>query len=92
MPRPVFSRTPQPPAIRVNHRIRAREVRVINGATSEQLGVMKLPDALRKAEEMGLDLVEVAPNANPPVCRIVNFGKYRYELAKQEKDKKSHAD
>jgi translation initiation factor IF-3 len=91
MPRPVFSRTPQPPAIRVNHRIRAREVRVINGATSEQLGVMKLPDALRKAEEMGLDLVEVAPNANPPVCRIVNFGKYRYELAKQEKDKKSHA-
>jgi translation initiation factor IF-3 len=91
MPRPVFSRTPQPPAIRVNHRIRAREVRVINGATSEQLGVMKLPDALRKAEELGLDLVEVAPNANPPVCRIVNFGKYRYELAKQEKDKKSHA-
>jgi translation initiation factor IF-3 len=91
MPRPVFSRTPQPPAIRVNHRIRAREVRVINGATSEQLGVMKLPDALRKAEEMGLDLVEVAANANPPVCRIVDFGKYRYELAKQEKDKKSHA-
>ena len=91
MPRPVFSRTPQPPAIRVNHRIRAREVRVINGATSEQLGVMKLPDALRKAEEMGLDLVEVAPNANPPVCRIVDFGKYRYELAKQEKDKKSSA-
>ncbi|MBU3665655.1 MAG: translation initiation factor IF-3 [Chthoniobacterales bacterium] len=86
-----FSRTPQPPAIRVNHRIRAREVRVINGATNEQLGVLKLPDALRKAEELGLDLVEVAPNANPPVCRIVNFGKYRYELAKQEKDRKSHA-
>ena len=91
MPRPVFSRTPQPPLIRVNHRIRAREVRVINGANGEQLGVLKLPDALRKAEEMGLDLVEVAPNANPPVCRIVDFGKYRYELAKQEKDKKSHA-
>jgi translation initiation factor IF-3 len=91
MPRPVFSRTPQPPLIRVNHRIRAREVRVINGANGEQLGVLKLPDALRKAEEMGLDLVEVAANANPPVCRIVDFGKYRYELAKQEKDKKSHA-
>ena len=91
MPRPAFSRAPQPPAIRVNHRIRAREVRVINGATSEQLGVLKLPDALRKAEELGLDLVEVAPNANPPVCRIVNFGKYRYELAKQDKDKKSTA-
>ena len=91
MPRPVFSRTPQPPLIRVNHRIRAREVRVINGSTGEQLGVLKLPDALRKAEELGLDLVEVAPNAIPPVCRIVDFGKYRYELAKQEKDKKSHA-
>ena len=86
-----FNRTPQPPPIRVNHRIRAREVRVINGATNEQLGVLKLQDALRRAEEMGLDLVEVAPNAEPPVCRIVNFGKYRYELAKQEKDKKSHS-
>jgi translation initiation factor IF-3 len=74
----------------VNHRIRAREVRVINGATNEQLGVLKLQDALRKAEELGLDLVEVAANANPPVCRIVDFGKYRYELAKQEKDKKSN--
>ncbi len=86
-----YNRNPQPPQIRVNHRIRAREVRVINGATNEQLGVMRLPDALRKAEEMGLDLVEVAANADPPVCRIVNFGKYRYEIAKQEKDKKSHA-
>ncbi len=86
-----FNRNPQPPQIRVNHRIRAREVRVINGATNEQLGVMRLPDALRKAEEMGLDLVEVAASADPPVCRIVNFGKYRYELAKQEKDKKPHA-
>ncbi len=66
-------------------------MRVINGATNEQLGIMRLPEALRRAEEMGLDLVEVAASANPPVCRIVNFGKYRYELAKQEKDKKSHA-
>jgi translation initiation factor IF-3 len=88
--RPPFNRNPQPPLIRVNHRIRAREVRVINGATSEQLGVMKLQDALRKAEEIGLDLVEVAPNADPPVCRIVDFGKYRYELAKQEKEKKTN--
>lgn len=74
----------------MNHRIRAREVRVINGSTNEQLGVLKLQDALRKAEELGLDLVEVAANANPPVCRIVDFGKYRYELAKQEKDKKTN--
>jgi translation initiation factor IF-3 len=51
---------------------------------------MKLQDALKKAQSVGLDLVEVAPNANPPVCRIVDFGKYRYELAKQEKDRKAH--
>ncbi len=86
-----FHRNPQPPLIRVNHRIRAREVRVINAATNEQLGVMKLQDALRKAGELGLDLVEVAANAVPPVCRIVDFGKYRYEMAKQDKEKKSHA-
>ena len=55
---------------------------------NEQLGIMKLSDALRKAQSVGLDLVEVAPNANPPVCRIVDFGKYRYALAKQEKERK----
>ena len=76
--------------IRVNGRIRAKEVRVIVASTNEQLGVMKLQDALRKAQGMGLDLVEVAANANPPVCRIVDFGKFRYELAKQEKDKKQN--
>src|SRR5881296_2386014 len=76
------------PQIRVNGRIRAREVRVIMGATGEQLGVMKLSDALRKAQSVGLDLVEVAPTANPPVCKIVDFGKFRYDISKQEKDKK----
>ena len=59
------------------------------GASGEQLGVMKLSDALRKAQGMGLDLVEVAPTANPPVCKIVDFGKYRYDLSKQEKEKKN---
>ena len=59
------------------------------GSTGEQLGVMKLSDALRKAQSIGLDLVEVAPTANPPVCKIVDFGKFRYDIAKQEKDKKS---
>ena len=59
-------------------------------ATSgEQLGVLKLSDALRKAQSLGLDLVEVAPTANPPVCKIVDFGKFRYDLAKQEKDKRT---
>lgn len=74
--------------IRVNGRIRAREVRVIVASTNEQLGVMKTPDALRKAQSLGCDLVEVAPNAEPPVCRIVDFGKFRYELSKQEKERK----
>ena len=59
------------------------------GSTAEQLGVMKLSDALRKAQSLGLDLVEVAPTANPPVCKIVDFGKFRYDIAKQEKEKKA---
>ncbi len=71
--------------IRVNGRIRAREVRVIMGSTSEQLGVMKLSEAIKHAQGMGLDLVEVAPTANPPVCKIVDFGKFRYDISKQVK-------
>jgi translation initiation factor IF-3 len=63
-------------------------VRVILAATNEQLGVMRLDDAIRRARSLGLDLVEIAPNAQPPVCRIVDFGKFRYDLAKQEKEKK----
>lgn len=74
--------------IRINERIRAREVRVILAATNEQLGVMRLDEAIRRARALGLDLVEIAPNAQPPVCRIVDFGKFRYDLAKQEKEKK----
>ena len=58
------------------------------GATGEQLGIMKLSDALRKAQSIGLDLVEVAPTANPPVCKIVDFGKFRYDLSKHEKSSK----
>jgi translation initiation factor IF-3 len=50
---------------------------------------MKLQEAMRMAQSLGLDLVEVAPNANPPVCKIVDFGKYRYDLSKQDKDRKS---
>jgi len=58
------------------------------GATGEQLGVLKLSDALRKAQSLGLDLVEIAPTANPPVCKIIDFGKFRYDISKQTKDKK----
>lgn len=63
-------------------------MRVILASNNEQLGVLRLDEAIRKARSMGLDLVEIAPNAQPPVCRIVDFGKFRYDLSKQEKDKK----
>ena len=56
----------------------------------EQKGVMKTFDAIRMAEEAGLDLVEVSPNANPPVCKILDFGKYRYELEKKQRDAKKN--
>ncbi len=59
------------------------------GSSGEQLGVMKLSEAIKRAQGMGLDLVEVAPTANPPVCKIVDFGKFRYDISKQEKDKKT---
>src|SRR4026208_1309409 len=58
------------------------------GSNGEQLGVMRLNDALRRAQTLGLDLVEVAPMASPPVCKIVDFGKFRYDISKHSKDKK----
>jgi len=64
-------------------------VRVI-GVDGRQLGILSLGDALKAARENGVDLVEIAPNANPPVCRLVDFGKYRYEQAKREKETKKH--
>jgi translation initiation factor IF-3 len=64
-------------------------VRVIS-SEGEQLGVMPTRDALMKAEEIGLDLVEVAPNATPPVCRIMDFGKYKYELNKKAHESRKH--
>lgn len=76
--------------VRVNHQIRAKVVRVVN-ADGQQMGVMSLRDALILAEEQGLDLVEVAPNANPPVCKIMDFGKYKYMLKKKMKEAKHHA-
>jgi translation initiation factor IF-3 len=62
---------------------------VIVASTGEQLGVMKLSDAIRHAQSLGLDLVEVAPTAQPPVCRIVDYGKFKYEASKHEKDKRN---
>jgi translation initiation factor IF-3 len=69
--------------------IKLKEVRVIN-ADGEQLGVIDTREAIRKAEELGLDLVEVAPTAKPPVCRIMDFGKYKYELAKKANEARKH--
>lgn len=71
--------------LRINNRIRVREVRVV-GEAGEQLGVLTTPDALKRAEEAGLDLVEVAPTAVPPVCRIMDYSKYKYEQEKREKE------
>ncbi len=75
--------------MRVNGKIRAREVRVI-GADGKQLGVFQLNDALNLARQQGVDLVEISPNAQPPVCRLVEIGKFRYELAKKEKESRKH--
>ena len=74
---------------RVNYGIRVREVRVIS-ADGEQLGILDTREAIRKAEELGLDLVEVAATAKPPVCRIMDFGKYKYELNKKAHESKKH--
>ena len=70
---------------RRNGKIRAREVRVLD-EEKKQLGVMSLNDALRMAQAKGLDLIEIVPNATPPVCRIVNYGKFLYEESKRLKD------
>ncbi|MGV3773546.1 MAG: translation initiation factor IF-3 [Verrucomicrobiales bacterium] len=75
--------------VRINGKIRAREVRVI-GDEGEQLGVLPLGEALQMAKARSVDLVEIAPNATPPVCRLVDFGKFRYEQAKKDKDSKKH--
>lgn len=88
-PFPPRSSSPSTPFVRVNGKIRAREVRVIV-VDGKQLGVLSLGDALTMARTNSVDLVEIAPNATPPVCRLVDFGKYRYEQAKRDKESKKH--
>ena len=75
----------------INEQIRDREVRVIS-ATGEQLGIMSAMEARKLAEEAELDLVKISPNARPPVCKIIDYGKYKYEKTRKEKDarKKQH--
>ncbi|MFA5520426.1 MAG: translation initiation factor IF-3 [Castellaniella sp.] len=72
-------------AHRINGEIRAPEVRLI-GPDSEQLGVVKLSEALRQSEELEVDLVEIAPNATPPVCRLMDYGKFRYQEQKRQQE------
>ncbi len=69
----------------INEQIRAREVRVI-GPDGEQIGIMPIKEALKLAEDQDLDLVNIAPQAKPPVCRIMNYGKFKYEQTKKEKE------
>ncbi len=88
-PFPPRSSSPSGPFVRVNGKIRAREVRVI-GVDGKQLGILSLGDALTMARNNAVDLVEIAPNATPPVCRLVDFGKFRYEQAKRDKESKKH--
>lgn len=71
----------------INEQIRDKEVRVI-GESGEQLGIMSSREALQMAEEAGVDLVKIAPTAKPPVCKLVDYGKYKYELTRKEKEAK----
>ena len=71
----------------INEQIRDKEVRLI-GADGEQLGIVSSKEAQRLADEAGLDLVKIAPTAKPPVCKIIDYGKYRYEQARKEKEAK----
>jgi len=75
--------------LRVNERIRAREVRVIDDA-GNQLGVMSLFDAMKQARDSGLDVVEISPNAVPPVCKLVDYGKFLYQLNKKQHEQRKH--
>jgi translation initiation factor IF-3 len=85
--RPFFGRSfaPREPSHRRNGKIRAREVRVLD-ETKQPLGVMQLGDALRLAQRKGMDLIEIAPTAVPPVCRIMEYGKFQYEESKKKKE------
>ena len=71
----------------INEQIRDREIRLI-GENGEQLGIMSAREAMKRAQEAELDLVKIAPTAKPPVCKIIDYGQYRYEMARKEKEAK----
>ena len=77
-----FQRKSKPRGPRANNRISSPEVQVIN-STGENLGIINTSEAINMAKQEGLDLIEIAPNANPPVCKIIDIGKYKYDLQKK---------
>jgi translation initiation factor IF-3 len=89
VPRRFDRRPPERDTTRVNERIRVPEVRVI-GPDGDQIGIMRTDEALRFAQERDLDLVEVAPDARPPVCRVLDYSKYKYEQAQKQKQARKH--
>jgi translation initiation factor IF-3 len=89
VPRRFDRRPPERDSTRINERIRVPEVRLID-ENGEQVGVMRTNDALRYAQERDLDLVEVAPDARPPVCRVLDYSKYKYEQAQKAKQARKH--
>jgi translation initiation factor IF-3 len=89
VPRRFDRRPPERDTTRINERIRVPEVRVI-GDDGKQIGVMRTDEALRFAQERDLDLVEVAPEARPPVCRVLDYSKYKYEQAQKQKAARKH--
>jgi len=82
-----FQRRTRPKGPRVNERIRSNEVQVIS-SNGDNLGTLSTKDAIERAKEEGLDLIEISPNAKPPVCKIIDTGKYRYDLQKKAKKAK----
>ncbi len=89
VPRRFDRRPPERDTTRINERIRVPKVRLI-GADGEQLGIVETPDALKRAQDADLDLVEVAPNSKPPVTRLLDYSKYKYEQEQKQKAARKH--
>jgi translation initiation factor IF-3 len=89
VPKRFDRRPPERDPTRINERIRVPEVRLV-GEDGKQIGVIKTPDALSYAQERNLDLVEVAPDARPPVCRVLDYSKYKYEQEQKQKQARKH--
>ena len=84
-----FQRRSKPQGPKANERIKALDVQVI-GSDGKNLGVMQLKQAIQLAKNEGLDLIEISPNANPPVCKIMDMGKYKYDLQKKANQAKKN--